>query len=193
MVAVRPTSAVFRSLVKSSVAALHVLSNDQCDIAQKFFAPTAVQNDTINGEPFHDGMTCAPILQHAPAYLGCRVRQSINQGSDHAVVILEVVEAVCRERVKPLTMAEASWEYVGCGMAVGGPRRTPRAMVASCARLPGFLSARSILRPETLQCGLFGSGAVWFLHPADRHIQYVPRKRPVTSHRPAGLDSFPRS
>ncbi|OLB62554.1 MAG: hypothetical protein AUH96_11360 [Nitrospirae bacterium 13_2_20CM_2_61_4] len=113
MVAVRPTSAVFRSLAKSSVVALHVLSNDQYEIAKKFFVPTAVQNDTINGEPFHDGTTCVPILQNAPAYLECIVRQIINQGCDHAVVILEVVEAVCRERVKPLTMAESPWEYGG--------------------------------------------------------------------------------
>jgi len=113
MVAVRPTSAASRSLAKSSVAALHVLSNDQCDIAKKFFAPTAVQNDTINGEPFHDGTTCVPILQNAPAYLECSVRQIINHGSDHAVVILEVVEALCREWVKPLTMAESPWENGG--------------------------------------------------------------------------------
>ena len=59
------------------------------------------------------GKTCVPILQNAPAYLECIVRQIINQGCGHAVVILEVVEAVCRERVKPLTMAEAPWEYGG--------------------------------------------------------------------------------
>lgn len=113
MVAARPTSTVFRSLAKSSVAALHVFSNDQCDIARKFFATTAVQDGTINGEPFHDRTTRAPILQNAPAYLECSVHQIIDQGSDHVVVILEVIEAVCRERVKPLTMAESPWEYGG--------------------------------------------------------------------------------
>jgi flavin reductase (DIM6/NTAB) family NADH-FMN oxidoreductase RutF len=113
MMVVRPTNTVFRSLATSFVAALHVLSNDQCDIARKFFAPTSVQNGTIIGEPFHDGTTRVPILQNAPAYLECSVRQIIDQGSDHAVLILEVVEAVCRERVKPFTMAESPWEYGG--------------------------------------------------------------------------------
>jgi flavin reductase (DIM6/NTAB) family NADH-FMN oxidoreductase RutF len=79
MVAVRPTSAVFRSLAKSSVAALHVLSNDQCDIAKKFFAPTAVQNDTINGEPFHETARLAfpSFRMHRPILNAVSVRSSI--------------------------------------------------------------------------------------------------------------------
>lgn len=112
-VAVRPTNSVFRCLAKSSVAALHVLGTDQSEIARRFFSPTAVTDGTINGEPFVDGATRAPILQSAPAYLECNVRQIIDQNSDHAVVILEVVEAVCRERTKPLTMADTPWEYGG--------------------------------------------------------------------------------
>ena len=82
-------------------------------MAKKFFTPTAVQDGTINGEPFYEGTTLAPILSNAPAYLECAVRQIVDQGSDHAVVILEVIEAVCRERVKPLTMADTPWEYGG--------------------------------------------------------------------------------
>ncbi len=112
-VAVRPTNSVFRCLAKSSVAALHVLSHEQAEMAKKFFTPTAVQDGTINGEPFYEGSTLAPILSNAPAYLECAVRQIVDQGSDHAVVILEVIEAVCRERVKPLTMADTPWEYGG--------------------------------------------------------------------------------
>jgi flavin reductase (DIM6/NTAB) family NADH-FMN oxidoreductase RutF len=113
MVAVRPTNTVFRCLAKSSVAVLHVLKNDQLDMAKRFFSPTAVQDGSINGEPFRDGTTCAPILLNAPAYLECSVRNIIDQGGDHAVVIFEVLEAVCREPVRPLTMAESPWEYGG--------------------------------------------------------------------------------
>ncbi len=112
-VAVRPTNSVFRCLAKSAVAVLHVLGHHQTDLAKKFFTPTAVQDDTINGEPFSHGAMRAPILSNAPAYLECTVRQIVDQGSDHAVVILEVVDAVCRERVRPLTMADTPWEYGG--------------------------------------------------------------------------------
>ncbi len=112
-VAVRPTNSVFRCLAKSAVAALHVLGHDQTDVAKKFFTPTAVHDGTINGEPFCHGTTRAPILSNVPAYLECAVRQIVDQGSDHAVVILEVLDAVCRERVRPLTMADTPWEYGG--------------------------------------------------------------------------------
>jgi flavin reductase (DIM6/NTAB) family NADH-FMN oxidoreductase RutF len=112
MAAIRPDSNVFKCLLESGVAAVHVLECSQQDMAFKFFSPTRVVDGTINGEPFTPGVTQAPILQNAAAYVECVVRRIVMLG-DHAVVILEVVEAGCRREVHPLTVAASPWEYGG--------------------------------------------------------------------------------
>jgi flavin reductase (DIM6/NTAB) family NADH-FMN oxidoreductase RutF len=113
MAAVRRESNVFRCLRESRAAAIHILGHDQQGLAQKFFSPTQASDGVINGEPFTDGVTSVPILKSAPAYLECRVRQILDDAGDHAVVIMEVAEAACRDDVRPLTIAESPWEYGG--------------------------------------------------------------------------------
>lgn len=113
MAAIRKESNVFRCLHESSAAAIHVLGCDQQELAQRFFAPTRAVNGTINGEPFADGVTSAPILQSIPVYLECVVRHIIDDLGDHAIVIMEVTEAGCRADLRPMTLAESPWEYGG--------------------------------------------------------------------------------
>ncbi len=113
MAAVRRESNVFQCLRESRVAAIHILGRHQQDLAQRFFSPTTAGEGTINGEPFTEGLTSAPILKAAPAYLEGWVRHIIDDLGDHAVVIMEVAEAACGEDVRPLTIAESPWEYGG--------------------------------------------------------------------------------
>jgi len=112
MAAIRPTSNVFKCLAESGVAAIHVLDAGQQEMAQRFFAPTRVLGDTINGEPFVPGLTRVPILSNARAHVECEVRQILTRG-DHAVVVLEVVAAECHGDIRPLTVAASPWEYGG--------------------------------------------------------------------------------
>ncbi len=113
MAAVRPDSNVFECLRESRVAVIHILGCDQQDMAQRFFSPTWTEPGAINGEPFTEGKTSAPILLNVPAYLECQVHQVVDSGGDHAVVIMEAVEAECRQQVRPLTIRESPWEYGG--------------------------------------------------------------------------------
>lgn len=113
MAAVRRDSNVFRCLSQSRVAALHVLGADQKQLAQKFFSPTRGAQGELNGEPFFEGKTSAPILKNLPAYLECKVVDIHEEYGDHAIVILEVVEASFDPTVKPLTIADSPWEYGG--------------------------------------------------------------------------------
>ena len=83
------------------------------DIAQTFFYPTRAERGTINGEPFAEGRTTAPVLASLPAHVECSVERILDAEGDHAMVILGVVEAECGERVRPLTVADAPWEYGG--------------------------------------------------------------------------------
>jgi flavin reductase (DIM6/NTAB) family NADH-FMN oxidoreductase RutF len=112
MAAIRPNSHLFRCLAESGVAAVHILDCDQKHLAQRFFAPTEVIDGTLNGEPFVPGLTHAPILANASAYFECVVRQIVSLG-DHAVVIMEVIEAECRRSLRPLTVAASPWKYGG--------------------------------------------------------------------------------
>ncbi len=113
MAAVRRDSNVFRCLSESGRAVLHVVDESQQAIAKRFFHPTRTGPGTINGEPFASGHTQAPVLANLPAHVECEVDRVVDTEGDHAVVILRVVEAACREPVKPLTMAGTPWVYGG--------------------------------------------------------------------------------
>jgi flavin reductase (DIM6/NTAB) family NADH-FMN oxidoreductase RutF len=113
MAAVRRDSNVFQCLAESGSAALHIVGDGQGEIARRFFHPTAAANGTINGEPFAEGHTSAPVLPRLPAHVECRVGRVVDTGGDHALVILEAVEAECRGEVRPLTVAETPWHYGG--------------------------------------------------------------------------------
>jgi flavin reductase (DIM6/NTAB) family NADH-FMN oxidoreductase RutF len=113
MAAVRTESNVFTCLRDSGVVAVHILGEGQVEMARQFFAPTRAEDGGINGEPFRRGPTGAPILNNARAYLECRVRRIFEGIGDHALVIMEVVDAQCREQTRPLTIADTPWEYGG--------------------------------------------------------------------------------
>jgi flavin reductase (DIM6/NTAB) family NADH-FMN oxidoreductase RutF len=113
MAAVRRDSNVFKCLEESRTAVLHIVGDRQQEIAHRFFFPTRAEHGTINGEPFAEGATSAPVLANLPAHIECRVERVIDTEGDHAVVILHAVEAECREPVRPLTIAETPWQYGG--------------------------------------------------------------------------------
>ncbi len=113
MAAVRRDSSLFKCMSESRVLALNILGYDQRDIAQKFFATTECGQGVMNGEPFVEGKTSAPILKNVPAFLECQVQKIVDITGVHARVIMEVVEAGFRNHARPLTIAESPWEYGG--------------------------------------------------------------------------------
>ena len=113
MAAIRKDSNVFHCLSESGLAAIHVLASTQRDVAQRFFSPTRVSDGQMNGEPLTGGKISVPILQSAPAYVECRVRRILDDLGDHVIVILEVLEAECRQQTQPMTVAESPWHYGG--------------------------------------------------------------------------------
>jgi flavin reductase (DIM6/NTAB) family NADH-FMN oxidoreductase RutF len=113
MVALKRQSNVFKCLAESRFAALHIVGEGQQDIAHRFFFPTEAGNGTINGERVMEGKTAAPILESLPAHIECEVESVVDNGGDHAMVILRPVEAEFDETVRPLTIAATPWEYGG--------------------------------------------------------------------------------
>jgi flavin reductase (DIM6/NTAB) family NADH-FMN oxidoreductase RutF len=113
MAAVRRQSKVFQCMAERRIAALHIVGDSQQEIARRFFFPTQTGCGTINGEPFAEGATAAPILANLPAHVECRVERIVDTDGDHAVVILRVLTAECPVQLRPLTIAESPWEYGG--------------------------------------------------------------------------------
>jgi flavin reductase (DIM6/NTAB) family NADH-FMN oxidoreductase RutF len=111
--AVRRESNVFKCLAESRSAVLHIVADRQEEIARRFFFPTQAGIGTINGEPFAEGRTAAPVLTNLPAHLECSVEQIIDTEGDHALVVLRVLEAECRGQFRPLTIEDSPWEYGG--------------------------------------------------------------------------------
>jgi flavin reductase (DIM6/NTAB) family NADH-FMN oxidoreductase RutF len=80
------------ALIKESRSfALNVLGKGQQAMAFTFFKPATREGQTISGEPFRPGTTGAPILEKAPAFVECRLVDSVERG-DHSVFVGEVVE-----------------------------------------------------------------------------------------------------
>jgi len=92
VVGVKTDSAAFSVIKASQAFALNVLGKGQNGLAFAFFKPTVRDGDTVSGEAFYRAETGAPILKNTPAFVECRLRDSIERG-DHAIMIGEVVNA----------------------------------------------------------------------------------------------------
>jgi flavin reductase (DIM6/NTAB) family NADH-FMN oxidoreductase RutF len=92
------------------------IARDDRTIVRKFTKPVEVDHDarTLNGFAFHTGVTGAPILDQAPAYVDCEVRQSVEVGN-HTFFIGEVVDAAFQadEETEVLRMEDTRMNYGG--------------------------------------------------------------------------------
>jgi flavin reductase (DIM6/NTAB) family NADH-FMN oxidoreductase RutF len=92
VVAVRVESSIHSVIKESGAFALNVLGKDQKSIAFTFFKTVEREGQKLGGETFRQGLTGAPILESTPAFLECRLVDSL-EGGDHSVFVGEVVNA----------------------------------------------------------------------------------------------------
>jgi flavin reductase (DIM6/NTAB) family NADH-FMN oxidoreductase RutF len=71
---------------------LNVLGKGQNGLAFTFFKPAERDGNSISGESFHSGSTGVPILDSTPAYVECKLVQTVEIG-DHSIFVGEVVDA----------------------------------------------------------------------------------------------------
>lgn len=76
--------------------ALNVLGKGQQGMAFNFFKSHERQGDTIGGEPFEKSPAGMPILLQTPAWVECKLVDSIERG-DHSIFVGEVTEAGVRQ------------------------------------------------------------------------------------------------
>jgi flavin reductase (DIM6/NTAB) family NADH-FMN oxidoreductase RutF len=113
MAALRKDGSVLNCLLSSGSSVLHIVGSEQQEIAQKFFSATKESAGFLNGEPFCEGKTFAPVLKNLKAYLECKLVKISEDYGDHAIAILEVVEAGNRGDVDPLVVDDSPWKYGG--------------------------------------------------------------------------------
>jgi flavin reductase (DIM6/NTAB) family NADH-FMN oxidoreductase RutF len=105
-----------RLISESGVFSLGTIAREDRTIVRKFTKPVEVDHDvsTLNGFAFHTGVTGAPILDQAPAYLDCEVRHAVEVGN-HTFFIGEVVDAAFQadEETEVLRMEDTRMNYGG--------------------------------------------------------------------------------
>lgn len=92
VVGVKSDSGAHAVIKEAGAFALNILGKDQQAAAYTFFKPAEREGNTISGEAFHSGLTGAPILDSVPAYIECKLVDTVEKG-DHSIFIGEVVQA----------------------------------------------------------------------------------------------------
>ena len=115
-ISVEKAAVTHRLIVEGHSFVLNTVARDDRAIVRKFTKP--VEHDaaagTLNGFPFHDGPTGAPVLDQAPAWLDCAVRQSVDCGG-HTLFVGEVVASGFQqaEDTPVLRMEDTRMSYGG--------------------------------------------------------------------------------
>jgi len=92
VVGVKADSGAHAVIKEAGSFALNILGKGQQSLAYGFFKPAEREGDTIGGQAFRSGSTGAPLLESAPAYVECRLIETIEKG-DHSIFVGEVIDA----------------------------------------------------------------------------------------------------
>ncbi len=112
-IGVKKDNLSFRMIEQDRVFTVNILGKDHKPLAEHFVKPASVVGEKLKEVPHRTGVTGAPILNDAIAYVECQVREIANALGDHAVVIGEVVEAGVRTDGPALTLMDTGWHYGG--------------------------------------------------------------------------------
>ena len=115
-VAIEKDAVTHELIAEGGAFSLCILDREDRAIVRKFTKPVEVdvESSTLNGFPYHDGVTGAPILDQAVAYVECRVQQTLDLG-DHSLFVGEVVDAGFQkpEDTPVLRMEDTRMNYGG--------------------------------------------------------------------------------
>ena len=115
-VSVEKTAFTHELITGSRSFSVSIVSREDRAIVRKFTKPVDVDATaaTLNGFPFRDGRTGAPILTQAVAYVDCEVRQAVDCGS-HTLFVGEIVDAGFQqaEDTPVLRMEDTRMNYGG--------------------------------------------------------------------------------
>ena len=110
-VCIKRNSSSYEIVKKRGEFILHLLGNNQKDLASTFFKPTVFENEKLNGQEFSLGNNL-PLLKDIPAYIQCKVIEILENG-DHPLFLAEVVDAKINNDSDPLELRKTGWTYGG--------------------------------------------------------------------------------
>ena len=110
-VCIKRNSGSYKVIKERREFLLHMLGEDQKELASKFLKPSRVENDRINGEIF-EIENDLPLLKAAPSHILCHVHKILDNG-DHPLFLAEVKDVMVREDVAPLELRKTGWSYGG--------------------------------------------------------------------------------
>ena len=103
-------------IAEGRVFSLNIVDREDRAIVRKFTKPVEVDMaaHTLNGFPFHDGPSGAPVLDQAVAWVDCRVHSTVDLG-DHTLFVGEVVDVGFQkpEDTPVLRMEDTRMNYGG--------------------------------------------------------------------------------
>jgi flavin reductase (DIM6/NTAB) family NADH-FMN oxidoreductase RutF len=115
-IAVERPALTHQLIQTGGVFTLNTIHRDDRAIVRKFTKPVEVDTDaaTLNGFPYREGVTGAPILTQAVAWVDCEVRQQVDTGN-HTLFIGEVVDSGFQkdEDTPVLRMEDTRMNYGG--------------------------------------------------------------------------------
>lgn len=111
MIAVEKTSHSRLLLQGGGVFAINFLSQDQTLLARRLAVPHRLNPHKLAGVACHAGVTGAPLLDEAIAFLEGEVRQALEPGGDHTLFVGEVVGGGVTRYVEPLTLLASRLRY----------------------------------------------------------------------------------
>lgn len=115
-ISVERTALTHELIAEGGAFTLNTVDREDRAIVRKFTKPVEVDTDamTLNGFPFRDGLTGAPILTQAVAWVDCRVQQVVDCGG-HSLFIGEVVDCgfQAAEETPVLRMEDTRMSYGG--------------------------------------------------------------------------------
>jgi len=91
LVCVNREAITYGVLEGGQVFAVNILARDQEALSRACARPDTPEAE-LQGVPYHPGTTGAPILDHAVAYIDCRVAGSMDFGT-HTIFVGEVEDA----------------------------------------------------------------------------------------------------
>ena len=110
-VCIKRNSASYEIVKKRGEFILHLLGDNQKELASTFFKPTIFENEKLNGQEFSLANNL-PLLKDIPAYIQCKVVE-ILENCDHPLFLAEVVDAKINNDSDPLELRKTGWTYGG--------------------------------------------------------------------------------
>jgi flavin reductase (DIM6/NTAB) family NADH-FMN oxidoreductase RutF len=115
-IGVEKTAFTHELITEGGSFTLCTISREDRAVVRKFTKPVEVDREarTLNGFAYHEGLSGAPVLDMAVAYLDCRVVGPVDCGN-HTFFIGEVVDAGFQagEDTELLRMEDTRMDYGG--------------------------------------------------------------------------------